>query len=84
MIRRPPRSTLFPYTTLFRSKIASDSAYDLYIAGLAYKVYRGNKLLVTYESTNYETNSAGKGSIPKVGTNLGDDYKVQAVWQIKY
>src|SRR5260370_31651746 len=22
MIRRPPRSTLFPYTTLFRSKIA--------------------------------------------------------------
>src|SRR5258705_8046452 len=25
MIRRPPRSTLFPYTTLFRSKFASDS-----------------------------------------------------------
>src|SRR5256884_1696659 len=23
MIRRPPRSTLFPYTTLFRSKIAT-------------------------------------------------------------
>src|SRR2546428_6329049 len=23
MIRRPPRSTLFPYTTLFRSKAAS-------------------------------------------------------------
>src|SRR2546430_8887498 len=22
MIRRPPRSTLFPYTTLFRSKVA--------------------------------------------------------------
>src|SRR2546427_6035735 len=27
MIRRPPRSTLFPYTTLFRScKMANDSA----------------------------------------------------------
>src|SRR5258706_11932356 len=25
MIRRPPRSTLFPYTTLFRSKFSSDS-----------------------------------------------------------
>src|SRR3712207_9143682 len=25
MIRRPPRSTLFPYTTLFRSKIARKS-----------------------------------------------------------
>src|SRR2546430_12308007 len=24
MIRRPPRSTLFPYTTLFRSKDAKD------------------------------------------------------------
>src|SRR2546422_11338783 len=26
MIRRPPRSTLFPYTTLFRSKIGTYSA----------------------------------------------------------
>src|SRR3712207_8322849 len=25
MIRRPPRSTLFPYTTLFRSKLGSKS-----------------------------------------------------------
>src|SRR3712207_7101941 len=25
MIRRPPRSTLFPYTTLFRSDLAADS-----------------------------------------------------------
>src|SRR3989442_12029190 len=24
MIRRPPRSTLFPYTTLFRSRLAAD------------------------------------------------------------
>src|SRR5438132_10613527 len=24
MIRRPPRSTLFPYTTLFRSQLADD------------------------------------------------------------
>src|SRR2546422_8473006 len=26
MIRRPPRSTLFPYTTLFRSHAAADDA----------------------------------------------------------
>src|SRR2546430_6573837 len=37
MIRRPPRSTLFPYTTLFRSTIvvaasASESAAMQYIA----------------------------------------------------
>src|SRR3712207_6848911 len=31
MIRRPPRSTLFPYTTLFRSQTSEDPA----AAGLA-------------------------------------------------
>src|SRR3712207_7186381 len=29
MIRRPPRSTLFPYTTLFRSRAASPSLVPL-------------------------------------------------------
>src|SRR2546430_11411903 len=29
MIRRPPRSTLFPYTTLFRSRFAQRSGYSL-------------------------------------------------------
>src|SRR5258707_14290359 len=32
MIRRPPRSTLFPYTTLFRS---GDARLDIRISGLA-------------------------------------------------
>src|SRR5437667_6787638 len=27
MIRRPPRSTLFPYTTLFRSRLTWDKRY---------------------------------------------------------
>src|SRR5258708_10125841 len=30
MIRRPPRSTLFPYTTLFRSPVPAISAYATY------------------------------------------------------
>src|SRR5438093_6289304 len=29
MIRRPPRSTLFPYTTLFRSRAVQDGNRDL-------------------------------------------------------
>src|SRR2546427_8545229 len=33
MIRRPPRSTLFPYTTLFRSLVASGAQLQL-IEGL--------------------------------------------------
>src|SRR2546427_10314301 len=30
MIRRPPRSTLFPYTTLFRSFLRSGNEHNLY------------------------------------------------------
>src|SRR5438093_4943075 len=33
MIRRPPRSTLFPYTTLFRSE-AEDAVQDTFIYAL--------------------------------------------------
>src|ERR1043166_3088453 len=30
MIRRPPRSTLFPYTTLFRSLLDENASWDRY------------------------------------------------------
>src|SRR2546421_11744908 len=33
MIRRPPRSTLFPYTTLFRSQLERNPEKDNTIAG---------------------------------------------------
>ena len=35
MIRRPPRSTLFPYTTLFRSKVVDDIPEAVQLIGLA-------------------------------------------------
>src|SRR3712207_8753802 len=39
MIRRPPRSTLFPYTTLFRSKETSRKAdYAEKFSALAFKL----------------------------------------------
>src|SRR3712207_7552480 len=34
MIRRPPRSTLFPYTTLFRSEVAHDLGDGDEVAGV--------------------------------------------------
>src|SRR2546429_1979017 len=37
MIRRPPRSTLFPYTTLFRSKLACED----FLGGLAQRLAAG-------------------------------------------
>src|SRR5256885_13063701 len=41
MIRRPPRSTLFPYTTLFRSKDAAPEA----LRDALLKLARGETLL---------------------------------------
>src|SRR2546430_8395419 len=37
MIRRPPRSTLFPYTTLFRSDQALRFTFDLFHGDTAFK-----------------------------------------------
>src|SRR3712207_9107439 len=34
MIRRPPRSTLFPYTTLFRSNMSGDAEQGYFVDGL--------------------------------------------------
>src|SRR2546426_7028892 len=62
MIRRPPRSTLFPYTTLFRSHVhrAAFEAHEarprqpaqLLVGGLAAQVReRGDELLADRKST---------------------------------
>src|SRR5438309_3258235 len=45
MIRRPPRSTLFPYTTLFRS--LNDTAKVLQLAQRLYAVDPMNRLSLT-------------------------------------
>src|SRR5438876_8388906 len=37
MIRRPPRSTLFPYTTLFRSGRAEDRAQEAFARALVHR-----------------------------------------------
>src|SRR2546430_9715097 len=42
MIRRPPRSTLFPYTTLFRSRPALARELHLHLP----RVHRGRRVLV--------------------------------------
>src|SRR5438445_5786527 len=41
MIRRPPRSTLFPYTTLFRSLFANMTAIENVLVGMHARVRVG-------------------------------------------
>src|SRR3712207_7425652 len=43
MIRRPPRSTLFPYTTLFRSKILFPTSTNMTL-GVTGQVHMANSL----------------------------------------
>src|SRR5688572_31402705 len=40
MIRRPPRSTLFPYTTLFRSTLRSSAQLILFCSGRCHQRFR--------------------------------------------
>ena len=41
MIRRPPRSTLFPYTTLFRSEKGENNFITASLNGKVYQIKRG-------------------------------------------
>src|SRR2546427_4908984 len=51
MIRRPPRSTLFPYTTLFRSPQKSPSYCVLGLVSLASSITRKVTKVVCGDST---------------------------------
>ena len=72
MIRRPPRSTLFPYTTLFRSKKLSGATVEstdlrggaaLVVAGLVAKgtttVNKIGYILRGYEGLDKKLNKLG-------------------------
>src|SRR5256884_7078653 len=51
MIRRPPRSTLFPYTTLFRSPYVKDAFHEYLVHGNKAAVNRdlaGTKMAALY------------------------------------
>src|SRR3712207_8702603 len=61
MIRRPPRSTLFPYTTLFRSSQA-DAAYAVAVDAV------GVATVVGYtQSTNFPIRNAFQTGLRVVG-----------------
>src|SRR5260370_5805256 len=71
MIRRPPRSTLFPYTTLFRSGLALVDELKLQVVGAD-----GHGLRVAFgDNADAEARQAAEGNAEAVvgGEALGFD-----------
>src|SRR3712207_9574071 len=68
MIRRPPRSTLFPYTTLFRSDAETDAGLALYRTvgrhGVMFPLQTGDEVLgVLLLGTQRPIPGAGPGAM---------------------
>src|SRR2546430_16717466 len=81
MIRRPPRSTLFPYTTLFRSGLPM--ARNLLQAGHALVVYNRTparaQMLKQLGATVADGPAAAARGAEVLITMLGDDDAVEAM-----
>src|SRR5256885_8566403 len=56
MIRRPPRSTLFPYTTLFRSRYKSDEKHGLTTSETESAWHDENKIIMESEKSGADEN----------------------------
>src|SRR5256886_12256418 len=73
MIRRPPRSTLFPYTTLFRSRVAEEQIGgipDFYINDASFLKLR--ELSVSYNLPDPWARAIGasRATVSLAGRNL--------------
>src|SRR2546422_8588800 len=58
MIRRPPRSTLFPYTTLFRSPEANNNLRDLKFRAESNREFRGARRAALRDRKSTRLNSS--------------------------
>src|SRR2546430_16276747 len=67
MIRRPPRSTLFPYTTLFRSHGDRRVPFVEFYTGYRRSVLRPDELIAAVEIPAI----AGRQGFREVGTRAG-------------
>src|SRR3712207_7179397 len=63
MIRRPPRSTLFPYTTLFRSRVLGASSEPLLLPA-----ERSAKLAAVPEGGDHQT------PLPRVAATRSEEH----------
>src|SRR2546430_8090728 len=69
MIRRPPRSTLFPYTTLFRSNVFCAGGFQHFAGGVAHVLDHGTFVFTVGHVNSQDGNSVG---VFDVGVELED------------
>src|SRR3712207_9215075 len=80
MIRRPPRSTLFPYTTLFRSKKLKEAQIGTYILFQEsydeeiYKKMHPNCIKGDYDYHTTAFDRAMEGGIDDVGAGRSEEH----------
>src|SRR2546427_11003490 len=71
MIRRPPRSTLFPYTTLFRSDVALASRMAIINETLAHRFFPGQnpigKFVTLFKSAQARKDFGERFSVEIIG-----------------
>src|SRR5258708_12335308 len=87
MIRRPPRSTLFPYTTLFRSVMnLSDTSPE--IAAIQSRIHdamTGEQRLLLALELSYITRELAKTGLDRKSTRLNSSHQIisYAVFSLK-
>src|SRR5256885_1450636 len=75
MIRRPPRSTLFPYTTLFRSSIPAGFTVQGVATDVAVYVPGGDANGYEWAQVNAHAVMAGKsGNLPAYAINRSEEH----------
>src|SRR3712207_7617949 len=67
MIRRPPRSTLFPYTTLFRSEILNQAALTKQPYHYTRRIFRADGAMRTVEAHGRVLTDEGGQAIKFIG-----------------
>src|SRR5260370_26259913 len=82
MIRRPPRSTLFPYTTLFRSLLATTAAlvyrqagYDVTMVRIESKLIKHREADIFIATENFAQAAALVGGLAGVVDPLFETFE---------
>src|SRR2546430_10143140 len=78
MIRRPPRSTLFPYTTLFRSKFGTDGWRGIIADDFTYESVR----IATQGIAQYLVSRPNPSAIVGYDTRFASDLFAREVAQV--